>query len=216
MIINQLRVFNALLHRARPEKRATRKAAGFYCMKKSLPILIVGLFWGSGALSQQTMAPDSVFQLLRPAVTAGVQLPLGNFAVTHYPGLSVNYSRNLSRKPVPFFSHKWVGLSSQFGITAWPGKKQRIGNGQYRYGIYSMGYVQAGINWIPVKKMAVSLFTGPAAGYYSRTVRVAVTGMLQTSWQISTNLYFRPSAGLWMETKTNALWTAGVQLGYMF
>lgn len=171
---------------------------------------------GYQVYSQSSMPADSVFGLLKPSVNAGPSFPAGNFNSTHLPGLTASYIRNFHSRSLSPFTKKWLGFTSQAGLAAWPGKKVTIGNGNYRYGWYSLAYLQGGCSWLPGKKKGISLLAGPAAGYYLQVFRFAVTGELQAAWQITDHSVIRPRGGFIKETKTRSLWNAGFQYSYIF
>ena len=107
----------------------------------------------------------------------------------------------------------WIMAAS---LSHFPGKKETIGNGSYRYSGYSLLDLQGGLAWYPVQKTGFLLSTGPGLGYYSKIFRFTITGQLQGSYAISPKTTITPGFSFIKEPGSDALWSPSLQLGFLF
>jgi len=107
----------------------------------------------------------------------------------------------------------WIMAAS---LSHFPGKKETIGNGSYRYSGYSLLDLHGGLAWYPKQKISFLLRTGPGLGYYSKIFRFTITGQLQGSYAIGPKTRITPGFSFIKEPGSDALWSPSLQLGFLF
>ncbi len=169
-----------------------------------------------------TIAQVPVHATIKPVsyphmVTAGPAIPLAHFGDTHYPGLTASYIRITTRqKAGEPFKHKKTGWIAAASLSHYFGKKESIGQNRFRYKHYSLIDVQGGMTWQPLKKINLSLRTGPGLGYYNSIFRFTVNGQLQGSYSVGPKTIITPGCAFIKEPGSDALWITSLQLGLIF
>jgi hypothetical protein len=186
-------------------------------MKFIFYILIPPLFLWQTVFAQQPVVTKVNSKTYRQQITAGPVFPLGTFSETHFPGITASYIRIMDKlkmkEPARLKKTGWVMAAS---ISHFPGRKEIIGNGSYRYSGYSILDLQGGLGWYPEQKISFLLRSGPGLGYYSKIFRFTVTGQLQGSYTISPKTTITPGLSFIKEPGSDALWSPSLQLGILF
>jgi hypothetical protein len=186
-------------------------------MKPFVYILISPLFLLQTVFAQQPVVTKIRIKTYHQQLTAGPAFPLGPFSETHFPGITASYIRIMGKLKMnePAGSKKtgWIMAAS---LSHFPGKKEIIGNGSYRYSGYSLLDLQGGLAWYPKQRISLLLRTGPGLGYYNKIFRFSVTGQLQGSYAISPKTRITPGFSFIKEPGSDALWSPSLQLGFLF
>ena len=103
-------------------------------------------------------------------LSAGINIPLGDFSNTHVLGFGAEYFHSNHRfgsmktKPV-----KAVGFIYSGGIDYYLGKKEKVSSYPYKYHGFTLLHGYGGVIYNPCKKGNISLITGPALGLSNGT-----------------------------------------------
>lgn len=134
-------------------------------------------------------------------VTAGIHLPVGHFANTHFPGAGagISYSDHrygiLPAKPVKKFGYTFTASGNYYF-----GKKETVSGYPFRYTGYYLINTYAGAMYNYGRRAHFELLAGPALGIYNGTTRFNIGGIFSATWFVKAKLGVGPS---FMLTKEN-------------
>ena len=146
------------------------------------------------------------------AISFGIAIPLGNFAATHFGGLTVEYlwSKNRFRqpktKPVKSF-----GFIATGGLVYYAGKKETISGYLYDYPGYFFLHAFGGMLYNPVKNGSVTLTAGPALGIYNGNTKFNIGSKLEVSHYISKKIAIGPGIILMKESGADPIWATSLK-----
>ena len=143
------------------------------------------------------------------ALSFGISVPVGDFAATHFGGLTVEYS--WSKKPfgpIREIVTKQFGFIVTGGVTYYFGEKEKVSGYPYDYPGYIFIHAFGGVLYNPVKSGSVSLTAGPALGIYNGNTRFNFGSKLEASYYISKNIGIGPGIILMKEPGATSLWAA--------
>jgi len=151
------------------------------------------------------------------AVSAGISIPLGDFASTHIGGIAVEYSRSDHRfgKLTTTPSRK-MGLLLEAGLAYYFGKKETVSGYPYDYPGYYFLHVYPGLLYNPCKNGNISLSAGPALGLYNGDLKFNIGAKLQGTWYINEKTGITPGILVMKESGADPLWAASLKATMAF
>ncbi|MBI5857301.1 MAG: hypothetical protein HZB42_06590 [Sphingobacteriales bacterium] len=151
------------------------------------------------------------------AVGTGINLPIGNFSLTHSVGVAAEYSWSHYRfgkmdvKPVKPF-----GLIANSGIAYYPGKKEAAGNYPYKYPAYTFLHLFGGVMYNPWNKGLINFSLGPALGMYNGINRFNIGAKLDGTYFFNEKFGISPVLIMMKEQGADALWLIAIKASYCF
>ena len=127
-------------------------------------------------------------------VTAGIHLPVGNFAKTHFPGAGagISYSDHrygiLPAKPVKKFGYTFNAAGNYYF-----GKKETVSGYPFQYSGYYLINTSAGAMYNYGRRTHFELLAGPALGIYNGTTRFNIGGAFSATYYVKTRIGVSPS-----------------------
>jgi hypothetical protein len=144
------------------------------------------------------------------SLSAGINLPLGDFSSTHLLGFGIDCS------PVKHWfgitSKKKIAFTYNGGVTYYFGKKETVSGYPYDYPGYFFIHAFGGILFNPVKNGIIILTAGPALGMYNGHTQFNTGSKLETSYYISNNIAIGPGIILMKEAGADPLWSAAFKV----
>ncbi len=174
-------------------------------MKGGLLFVCINFLFVS-AIAQSDTARTASRKDLRIAVSAGVQVPVGDFSSTHVAGLGISITP--SYHTVSLFSKLKIAFTYNGGVAYYLGKKETVSGYSYTYPGYFFIHAFAGALFIPSPKISFALTGGPAIGMYDGNTRFNLGGRLDLNYNLSSKLSIGPGILLMKETDTDPLWAA--------
>lgn len=125
---------------------------------------------------------------------ATIQLPVGLFEETHFPGasLAMEYGKIPFGRTDITRPRQKTGLLLRTALHHYPGKEVRVSNADFKYKGYSVLELSAGLAWNCRKNLQLNFSGGPALSYYRKTIRFnagargAANYYFQKNWGIGT------------------------------
>jgi hypothetical protein len=140
-------------------------------------------------------------------VSAGINVPLGDFSSTHIGGIAIEYARSRNRfGQLSTLPSKKLGYVIEGGLAYYLGKKETISGYAYKYPGYYFLHAYPGLLYTPCKKGNISLNAGPALGLYNGDLRFTIGAKLQGSWYVNEKTGINPGIFLMKESGTDPLW----------
>lgn len=174
-------------------------------MKGSLLLFFVHFLFVP-VMGQSDTARTATRQGLRIAVSAGVQVPVGDFASTHVAGLGISVTP--SYHTVSLLSKLKIAFTYNGGVAYYLGKKETVSGYSYTYPGYLFIHAFAGAFFIPSPKISFALTGGPAVGMYDGNTRFNLGGRLDLNYNLSSKVSIGPGILLMKETGADPLWAA--------
>gem|GEM_PF-671491 len=141
--------------------------------------------------------------------------PVGRFADSHLVGGGLSYNWSNHRFGDSVNARKWIGFTAQAGIDYFIGKKETVAGYPFRYGNNLYVQVMPGIICNPTPKSSVMLLAGPSLGIYKDASSLSLGVNLSGTYQLSPKVAVGPSVFYRKHAEVDALWTAGVKVGYV-
>jgi hypothetical protein len=195
-------------------------------MKRTLFILGILFLPMTGLLAQQgTVIPKPVIKGNNNAVSLGINIPLGEFAQTHFGGIGADYSWSHHRfGRMTEMPKKRIGFTADAAVDYYAGKKGTVAGYPYKYGgyVYIHAFGGAMYNFSLTKYSHfrgfgdISLLAGPAIGIYKSGNDPGFGIQLSSHYHINDKIAMRPVIIYMKRGKANALWAAGLQAAYNF
>jgi hypothetical protein len=153
----------------------------------------------------------------RQAVSAGINLALGDFSSTHTGGIAVEYSRSQHRygQLAAMPAKKW-GYLIEGGLAYYFGKKETVSGYPYDYPGYYFLHVYPGLLYNTCKKGLISISAGPALGLYNGDLRFTIGGTLRGTWYINERTGITPAVLIMKEPGADPLWAASLKASFIF
>lgn len=185
-------------------------------MKKFVIILILS-HYSFFAKCQEPSRKINILSGQKYTSSIGIILPLGDFASTHFLGLSTEFSLSNHRfgrlENVP--SQK-IGWLVSGGCDFFFGKKEIISTASYKYPVYIIPYLGGGIILNSGKNTSISLIAGPAISLYNKTTRLNFKSTFQYNYSISKDISAGIRLTITKESISEPLWSSSVFVGYVF
>lgn len=125
---------------------------------------------------------------------AALQLPVGLFGETHFPGASfaMDYGRIPFGQTDSTRPRQKTGLILRGALQHYLGKKVTVSNADFKYKGYSVLELSAGLGWNCRKNLQLVFSGGPALSYYRNNLRfnlgarAAANYFMHPQWGIGT------------------------------
>jgi hypothetical protein len=149
-------------------------------------------------------------------VSFAIDVPVGAFGRSHVLGAGLSYSWSHSRFRLNVTTLKEPGFTANVGANYYLGKKIRSAGYPFQYGGYFLLHVFPGIIINPYPEANIVFSAGPLLSIYRGNanaglgVKLSGNYFLNEAWSIGPAINYRKNA------KEFALWSAGVQLSYIF
>lgn len=177
-------------------------------------LLVAGMM--SRAVSAQTHAAASyVAKGKNQLVSFTASLPAGRFGDSHFAGGGLSYSWSSHRFGDSVNARKWIGFTAQAGVDYFIGKKETVAGYPFRYGNNLYVQVMPGIIWNPTPQSGVVLLAGPSWGIYKDASSLSFGVNLSGAYHVSEKIAVGPNVFYRKHAEVDALWTAGVKVGYV-
>lgn len=133
-------------------------------------------------------------------VNFGAEIPVGNFASTHAPGIGIEYSRTKNRFGiVAARSKERIDFVYGGGAAIYFGKKETVSLYAYEYPAYLLIKASAGVLYKPGIKSVFTIAAGPAIGIYNGNTQFNLNSKLEGSYFFSGKLAITPGIVLMKE-----------------
>ena len=183
-------------------------------MKKAIFILISSLSPAITILAQQglsSLPPPPEVKGKISAVSIGLDVPVGEFAKTHFGGLGLSYAWSQHRfgkmtKPLK----KRFGFTAKGGVDYYFGKQETVADYDYQYGGYLYLHAFAGAIYNAGKKTNLMLTTGPTLGIYKGGSDVGFGVSLAGSYYFGQRMGITSGIIYMKHAKANALWAPSI------
>lgn len=182
-------------------------------MKKVLLLLCFNFLLAS-VMAQSPTEKKSTPKDLGIAVSAGVQLPIGNFASTHIAGLGISVSPSYYK--VPLFTKTKIAFTYNGGAAYYLGKKETVSGYSYTYPGYFFIHAFAGALLIASPKMSFALTGGPAIGKYDGNTQFNIGSRLELNYHLNNTLSVGPGILFMKEAGSSPLWAAALKVTRSF
>ncbi|MBL0273126.1 MAG: hypothetical protein IPQ06_08650 [Chitinophagaceae bacterium] len=127
------------------------------------------------------------------SASLGFNIPVGNFSLTHFGGIALEYSRsNQHFGKWQSVLAKKLGLVVNGGVAYYSGKKELVSGYRYHYPGYSFLHVYPGLLYHLNPKSTMSLSAGPAIRLYNGTVQFCMGANLMGSYYLNKVLAITP------------------------
>ena len=143
------------------------------------------------------------------ALSFEISVPVGDFAATHFGGLTVDYSWSKKRFGlIRTIVTKQFGFIITGGVAYYFGKKETVSGYPYDYPGYFFIHAFGGVLYSPVKSGIISLTAGPALGIYNGNSKFNIGSKLDANYYISKNIAIGPGILLMKESGADPIWVA--------
>jgi hypothetical protein len=152
------------------------------------------------------------------AVSLTIQVPVGSFSSTHFGGITAQYENSRRWYAIKYKMKKQFRFAYNGGISFYAGKNETVSGYDYHYPAYWLVHAQAGLCYLPAKKIDLKLTTGPGLGIYNGTTRFTWGARLEGIYFLETgiDIGIGPSIHMMKEPGADALWTVGLKSTYVF
>jgi hypothetical protein len=147
-------------------------------------------------------------------VSAGFNIPLGDFASTHIGGIALEYSQRFGQ--LATIPSKKLGYLFEGGLAYYLGKKETVSGYPYDYPGYYFLHVYPGLVYNPCKKGHISVSAGPALGLYNGNLQFNLGAKLQGTWYVNKKTGITPGVLVMRESGADPLWAASVKATFAF
>ncbi len=173
-------------------------------MKKVVFILIIGLI-----ITRYSVAQTDPNQVAKShAGSIGLNIPVGEFAKTHFIGVGLGYAWSDHRfGPMKNLPAKWIGFTADAGVGYYFGKNETTAGYDYRYSNYFDLHAFGGIIYNPVKKANVAFSAGPIMNLYKGNADFGFGAKWNASYYIKSRLAIRPGVLYSKYKEAAALWS---------
>ncbi|MBI5371406.1 MAG: hypothetical protein HZA79_05190 [Sphingobacteriales bacterium] len=186
-------------------------------MKKNRFLLFVFCLLQQFLYAQQPVVQKLIIPVKKNRLSAGPSFPLGLFASTHSPGITISYIRIMGRPAnEPATRRRETGFAFSSSLYHFFGRSERAGSSDFRYPGYSVLDLQGGLTWAPLSRGFFCLSLGPGLDCYGGHYRFIIAGGLQGSYPLSPKISIRPGLSFIKEPGTDALWIATIKAGMAF
>lgn len=183
-------------------------------MKKYSFSLLLAVLAALHADSQSTGPSVYIPKGKNQQVSFTASLPLGVFADSHLAGAGLVYGLSCHRFGDSVNTRKPVGFTVQAGLDYYFGKKVTTAGYGFRYGNYLYAHLMPGIIYNPSPKTNVLLLAGPALGIYKESSSLGLCVSLSGAYYFNHKMSIGPVVLYRKHPEADALWAAGVKLGY--
>jgi len=123
---------------------------------------------------------------------ATIQLPVGLFGETHFPGasLAMEYGKIPFGRTDSTRSRKMTGLLLRTALHHYLGRQVTVSNADFKYKGYSVLELSAGLAWNCRKNLQLNFNGGPALSYYRNNLRFNLGA------RAAANYYFHEKWGM--------------------
>lgn len=132
-------------------------------------------------------------------ISAGPELPAGDFADTHFGGAGIDYTRSNKRfgKNIPV--KQKISLVYGAGGSIYFGRKETVSGYSYKYPLYLLLKSSGGIIY-SLNTQFNFLFTfGPAVGFYDGNTKVNLNSKLESSYFLNEKFAITPGIYVFKE-----------------
>jgi hypothetical protein len=147
----------------------------------------------------------------------GINVPVGEFAETHFGGISLEYAWSHHRfgnlKALP---KRIPGFTANGSIDYYFGKKETVAGNDYRYAGYIYLHVLGGAIYNPCKKINIALTAGPSVGIYKGNADAGLGVKLSVNYFFTDKIAFSPGIIFLKHNNAAALWVIGIRASYSF
>jgi hypothetical protein len=178
-------------------------------MKKTVLFFLVAIVFISSAFAQPTGIKKPVPQEKGISISAGINLPVGDFSSSHLIGIAVDCSP--TRHWFGLLKRKKIAFTYNGGLVCYFGKKETVSSYPYKYPGYIFVHGFGGMLYNPAKNAAISLTAGPALGIYNGNTQFNIGSKLEASYYISKNIAIGPGIILMKESGADPIWAASVK-----
>jgi hypothetical protein len=178
-------------------------------MKKTVLFFLVAIVFISSAFAQPTGIKKPVPQEKGISISAGINLPVGDFSSSHLIGIAVDCSP--TRHWFGLLKRKKIAFTYNGGLVCYFGKKETVSSYPYNYPGYLFIHAFAGVLYNPFKKTSITLTTGPALRIYNGNTQFNIGGKLEASYYISNRFAIGPGIILMKESGADPIWAASVK-----
>ncbi len=148
------------------------------------------------------------------SISAGINLPIGNFSTSHLIGIAIDCAP--TRHWFGITNQKKIAFTYNGGFAYYFGKKEMVSGYSYKYRGYTFLYGFGGVLYNPVKNAGISLTAGPAVGIYNGDFQFNLGTKLEASYYISTNIAIGPGITLMKESGADLLLAASLKGTWAF
>lgn len=141
---------------------------------------------------------------------AGIQLPVGDFAGTHFIGLGVGVSP--SYHTTGLFSKVKIAFTYNGGLSYYLGKKELVSSYPYTYPGYLFIHAFVGALLIPSNKVEISLTGGPAIGIYNGNTRFNLGSKMDFNFHLNKKVSVGPGIIFMKESGADPLWSVSAKV----
>jgi hypothetical protein len=176
-----------------------------YTRKKLMPGISIFLFFLFNSLNcfgQNRENLMTVSEKNKFSVTAGVSIPVGQFANTHSLGFGAVFGRApvyKNNQPVKF------NFTYNGGVSFFTGKNEKVSGYEYRYPSYLFFHAFAGLSYNLSSTANLSLTAGPGLGLYNKTSSFNLGSTLIGNYFFSDKFGIGTGLLLMKESKANPL-----------
>ncbi len=150
-------------------------------------------------------------------VSAGFNIPLEDFASTHFGGIAFEYSRSQHRfGQLTTMPSKKLGYLLEAGLAYYFGKKETVSGYTYDYPGYYFLHIYPGLVYNPCTKGNICLSAGPAAGLYDGMFQFNLGAKLQGCWYINEKTGITPGVLVMKESGADPLWSGSLKVSFAF
>lgn len=183
-------------------------------MKKYILFLLVAGMIGRQAGAQTGKADRPVPKGRNQIVSFTASLPLARYADSHTAGAGLSYSWSKHRFGDSVHAGRWIGFTAQAGFDYFLGKKVTVAGNPFKYGNNLYVQVMPGIIYNPSPKANLCLLAGPSLGIYKSSSSLALGVQFSGAYHLSPQISVGPSVVYRKHAEVDALWTAGIRVGY--
>lgn len=169
----------------------------------------------NGAVKAQSGATVYLPKGRNQQVSFTASAPVGRFADSHLTGGGLSYNWSNHRFGDSVNARKWIGFTAQAGVDYFLGKKETVAGYPFKYGNNLYVQVMPGIICNPTPKSSVVLLAGPSLGIYRDASSLSLGVNLSGTYHVSPKVAVGPSVFYRKHAEVDALWTAGVTIGYV-
>lgn len=151
------------------------------------------------------------------SASLGFNIPVGNFSLTHFGGIAIEYSRsNQHFGKWETFPAKKTDFVVNGGVAYYSGKKEIVSGYRYRYPGYSFMHVYPGLLYHLTSKSTMSLSAGPAISLYNGTVQFCMGANLIGSYYLNKIFAITPGLICIKEPGADPLWSLALKASLAF
>jgi len=169
----------------------------------------------NGTVSAQSPAAVHLPRGGNQQVSFTASVPVDRFAGSHLAGVGLSYHWSNHRFGDSVNARKWIGFTAQAGADYFIGKKETVAGYPFRYGNNLYVQLMPGIICNPTSRSSVILLAGPSLGIYKEASSLSLGVNLSGTYHFTRKIAAGPSFFYRKHGEVDALWTAGVKVGYV-